>query len=97
MPKRYSRDLRERVLRFYRRRSPPWLISKCRYLFVVNLLTAFRASGSLAPKPSGGRRHAKLVSHQAFLWAQVAEKPEMKNLRRLWLIDWRTLACSSAN
>ena len=42
--------------------------------FVVNLVKAFRVRGSLAPKPSGGRRHAKLEPHRALLLQKVAEK-----------------------
>ena len=45
--------------------------------FVVNLMKAVRARGSFAPKPSGGRRHAKLEPHRAFLLAQVAEKADI--------------------
>ena len=45
--------------------------------FVVNLMSAFRATGSLAPKPSGGRRHAKLEPHRTFLLAQVDERPDI--------------------
>ena len=33
--------------------------------------------GSLAPKPSGGRRHAKLEPHRAFLLEKVAEKADI--------------------
>ena len=33
--------------------------------------------GASAPKPSGGRRHAKLEPHRAFLLAQVAEKADI--------------------
>jgi transposase len=32
---------------------------------------------SLAPKPSGGRRHAKLEPHRAFLLQKVAEKADI--------------------
>ena len=45
--------------------------------FVVNLVKAFRVRGSLAPKPSGGRRHAKLEPHRAFLLEKVAEKADI--------------------
>jgi transposase len=33
-------------------------------------------TGSLEPKPGGGRRHAKLDPHRAFLLARVAEKDD---------------------
>ena len=45
--------------------------------FVVNLMTAYRLGGSLAPKPLGGRRHAKLDPHRVFLLRRVAEKDDI--------------------
>jgi transposase len=45
--------------------------------FVVRLMKSFRATGALAPKPSGGRRHAKLDPHRAFLLGRVAEKADI--------------------
>ena len=45
--------------------------------FVVNLVKAFRVRGSLAPKPSGGRRHAKLEPHRAFLLEKIAKKADI--------------------
>jgi transposase len=45
--------------------------------FVVKLMRAFRATGSLKPNPSGGRRNAKLDPHRAFLLARIAEKPDI--------------------
>jgi transposase len=39
--------------------------------------STFRATGALAPKPSGGRRHAKLDPHRAFLLGRVAEKADI--------------------
>ena len=44
---------------------------------VVNLMKAFRMRGSLAPKSSGGRRHAKLEPHRVFLLQKVAEKADI--------------------
>lgn len=80
MPKPYSRDLRERVVRFveegYSRRAAAAHF-KVSVSFVVNLMSAFGATGSLEPKPSGGRRHAKLEPHRIFLLAQVDEKPDI--------------------
>lgn len=80
MPKAYSRDLCERVARFVeegRSRHAAAAHFKVSVSFVVNLMSAFRATGSLAPKPSGGRRHAKLEPHRAFLLAQVDERPDI--------------------
>ena len=45
--------------------------------FVVNLMRAYRLRGSLAPKPLGGRRHAKLDPHRVFLLRRVAEKDDI--------------------
>ena len=40
-------------------------------------MKSFRATGRLAPKPSGGRRHAKLDPLRAFLLGRIAEKADM--------------------
>jgi hypothetical protein len=45
--------------------------------FVVKLMKSFRITGSFKPKPSGGRRHAKLDPHRAFLIARIAEKADI--------------------
>jgi transposase len=80
MPKPYSLDLRERVFRYVneghscRAAAAHFRVSVS---FVVNLMKAFRMRGSLAPKPSGGRRHAKLEPHRAFLLEKVAEKADI--------------------
>lgn len=36
-----------------------------------------RTRRSFAPKPAGGRRHAKLVPHRTFLLKHVAEKGDI--------------------
>jgi transposase len=64
MPKAYALDLRERVARFVEAgRSYHAAAAHFRVLvsFVVKLMKTFRTTGRLAPKPSGGRRHAKLA------------------------------------
>jgi transposase len=75
----YSSDLREPVARFVgeghsRAAAAHFKVSVS---FVVNFLSAFRATGSLERKPSGGRRHAKLEPHRTFLLAQVDERPDI--------------------
>ncbi len=45
--------------------------------FVVKLMKAWNESGRLEPKPSGGRRHAKLEPYRAFLLARVAERHDI--------------------
>lgn len=80
MPKPYSRDLRERVVRFVeegRSRHAAAAHFEVSVSFVVKLISAFRATGSLDPKPSGGRRHAKLEPHRTFLLARVDEQPDI--------------------
>jgi transposase len=80
MPKAYSLDLRERVVRFveagYSRHAAAAHF-EVSVSFVVNLMQAYFATGSLAPRPSGGRRHAKLDAHRAFLLARIAEKEDI--------------------
>lgn len=68
MPKAYSLDLRERVARFVgsgRSRHAAAAHFKVSVSFVVNLMKAYRMTGSLEPKPGGGRRHAKLDPHRS--------------------------------
>jgi len=80
MPEAYSRDLRERVARFVeggRSCHAAAALFGVSVSFVVRLMKSFRATGGLAPKPSGGRRHAKLDPHRAFLLGRIAEKADM--------------------
>lgn len=80
MPKPYSLDLRERVARFVesgRSRHAAAAHFQVSVSFVVNLTKAYFTSGRLAPKPSGGRRHAKLDPHRGFLLARIADKPDI--------------------
>jgi transposase len=85
MPKPYSLDLRERIVRFVdegRSRHAAAAHFRVSVSFVVNLVKAFRVRGSLAPKPSGGRRHAKLEPHRAFLLENVWPAPSARGLPR---------------
>jgi len=80
MPKAYSLDLRERVVGFVeggRSRRAAARHFKVSVSFVVNLMKAVRTRGSFAPKPLGGRRHAKLEPHRTFLLARVTEKADI--------------------
>lgn len=80
MPKPYSLDLRERVVRFVeaghsrRTAAAHFAVSVS---FVVILMRHYRARASLAPKPRGGRRHSKLDPHRAFLVGRVAGKNDI--------------------
>jgi len=80
MPKAYSLDLRERVAGFVEAghsRHAAAVHFGVSVSFVVKLMTALGVSGRLDPKPSGGRRHAKLEPHRAFLVALVDEKEDI--------------------
>ena len=80
MPKAYSLDLRERVVRFVEAghsRHAAAAHFDVSVSFVVNLMQAYLATGSFAPRASGGRRHAKLDAHRTFLLARVAEKEDI--------------------
>src|SRR5712672_572819 len=80
MPEAYSLDLRERVARFVeggRSCHAAAALFSVSVSFVVRLMKSFRATGRLAPKPSSGRRHAKLDPHRAFLLGRIAEKADM--------------------
>lgn len=80
MPKPYSLDLRERVVRFVEAghsRHAAAAHFRVSVSFVVILMRNYRATGSLAPKPGGGRRHSKLDPHRAFLLGRVREKEDI--------------------
>lgn len=80
MPVSYSLDLRARVAAYVeaghsrRRAAARFSVSPS---FVINLMRALGERGELAPKPRGGRRHAKLEPHRVFLLRRVAEKDDI--------------------
>jgi len=80
MPRAYSLDLRKRVAGFvasgHSRRAAAAHFDVS-VSFVVKLIRAAGTSGRLDPRPSGGRRHAKLEPHRAFLLARLAEKDDI--------------------
>ena len=70
MPTPYSLDLRKRVVGFVEAghsRHASAAHFGVSVSFVVKLMKNYQQTGSLAPKPSGGRRHSKLDPHRAFL------------------------------
>jgi transposase len=80
MPKAYSLDLRRRVADFVNAghsRHAAAAHFAVSVSFVVNLMKACRTTGRLEPKRSGGRRHAKLDPHRAFLLGCVAAKDDI--------------------
>jgi transposase len=80
MPRAYSLDLRERIARFVNGGQSCHTAAAhfgVSISFVVRLMATYRASGSLRPKPSGGRRHAKLDPHRERLLGRVAKQPDV--------------------
>ena len=76
MTKSYSLDLRQRVARFVEAGHSCHEAARhfeVSVAFVVRLMAAYRATGSLAPKPEGGWRYSKLDAHREFLVRRVAE------------------------
>ena len=80
MPKPLSKDLRERVVAFveagHSRRAAAGHFGVSPS-FVVNLVTLFRETGSVEPRPRGGRRHAKFDPHRAFILDRIAGKNDI--------------------
>jgi transposase len=80
MPKPYSLDLRERVVSYvetgHSRRAAAGHF-RVSASFVINLMTAFRERGGVAPKALGGWRHSKLDPHRVFILHRVAEKDDI--------------------
>ena len=80
MTKSYSLDLRQRVARFVEAGHSCHEAARhfeVSVAFVVRLMAAYRATGSLAAKPEGGWRYSKLDPHREFLIRRVAEKGDI--------------------
>lgn len=80
MPKSYSLDLRERVARFVEgggSRHGAAAHFGVSVSFAVKLMAAYRRTGSLKAKPTGGWRYSKLDAHRDFLIGRVAEKDDI--------------------
>jgi transposase len=80
MTKSYSLDLRQRVVRFVEAGHSCHEAARhfeVSVAFVVRLMAAYRATGSLAPKPEGGWRSSKLDPHRDLLIRRVAEKGDI--------------------
>ena len=76
MTKSSSLDLRQRVVRFVEAGHSCHEAARhfeVSVAFVVRLMAAYRATGSLAPKPEGGWRYSKLDPHRDFLIHRVTE------------------------
>ena len=80
MPKAYSIDLRERVAGYVQSGHSCNMAAahfEVSVSFVVKLMRALRDTGSLSPKPGGGRRHSKLAPHRSFLLATIEKNPDI--------------------
>jgi transposase len=80
MTKSYSLDLRRRVARFVEAGHSCHEAARhfdVSVAFVVRLMAAYRATGSLAAKPEGGWRYSKLDPHREFLIRRMAEKGDI--------------------
>ena len=80
MTKSYSLDLRQRVVRFVEAGHSCHEAARhfeVSVAFVVRLMAAYRATGSLAAKPEGGWRYSKLDPHREFLIRRVSEKSDL--------------------
>jgi transposase len=80
MPKPLSNDLRERVVAFVeagqsrRAAAAHFDVSPS---FVINLMSLFRRTGKVEPKPRGGAYHVTLDRHRAFILRQVDHRPDI--------------------
>lgn len=75
-----SNDLRERVVAFVEAGHSCHEAAThfdTSVSFAVNLMALWRETGSVHPRPAGGKRHGKLDDAEAFLLAAVAERPDI--------------------
>ena len=89
MPKPYSLDLRERVVRFVdegHSRHAAAAHFRVSVSFVVNLVNAFLVRGSLAPKPSGGAATPSSNRIGRFFWRRSPRRPTSPC--RSWRPNW---------
>ena len=85
MSRAYSMDLRERVVAAVEAGQSCRAVAKTVSLAsVVKWSQRQRASGSVAPRPVGGRRPYAVAREREWLLARVAEKPDL-TLRALLL------------
>ena len=80
MTKSYSLDLRKRVARFVEVGHSCHAAARhfdVSVAFLVRLMAAYRATGSLAPRPEGGWRYSKLDPHRDFLLGLIEVKDDI--------------------
>lgn len=80
MPHPLSNDLRERVVAHVEA-GHSCHEAAARFdtsvSFVVNLMALYRETGSVEPRPIGGKRHGKLDAAETFLLLSVARMPDI--------------------
>jgi transposase len=80
MPHPLSNDLRKRVVGFVEAghsRHEAAAHFGTSVSFAVNLMTLWRETGSVEPRPRGGFRHGKLGPHKDFILAAVAARSDI--------------------
>ena len=80
MPHPLSIDLRQRLVAFVESghsRNEAAARFKTSVSFAVNLMTLWRETGSVTPRPRGGFRHGKLGIHKDFILAVVAARSDI--------------------
>jgi transposase len=91
MPKRYSQDLRDRVIDAVEKGAMSCRAAARRYEIsasvAIKWLERYRREGSREPVGHGGHRRSALAPHRDFLEAARAEKPDstlQELCQRLW-------------
>jgi transposase len=80
MPQALSNDLRERVVAFVEAGNSCHEAARhfdTSVSFAINLMALYRKTGSVAPRPSGGKRHGKFDPVEGFLLAYVKRSPDV--------------------
>jgi len=80
MPHPLSNDLRERVVVFIQAGNSCHEAADhfgTSVSFAVNLMALYRETGSVEPRPTGGKRHGKLDAAETFLLAFVERTPDV--------------------
>jgi transposase len=80
MAEAYSKDLRRRVVAFVERGNSRQAAARqfgVSPSFAVKLLQLWQETGSVTPRPVGGRRHAKLAPYLDYLIREVEAQPDV--------------------